>query len=108
MINHLSKGLIAFDLIDLDNYLNNYLNTERFKDFEYRLKILTYNVGDLNKRLVYEQFYGYSSIDLKTCFSDILMTILLLCKIKGFQLSDILNIGISRYDEKVYKTKEDK
>lgn len=102
----IEKGLRTWELVDLDLFLDTYLVKEKFKDFDYRKDILTYEVAELTKSSVYKRYYGKYEIDLVTKLSDILMTTLLLAKISNINLRDVLNIGIQRYHERVYEKKE--
>ena len=102
----IEKGLRTWELIDLDLFLDAYLSKEKFKDFDYRKDILTYEVAELTKSSVYKRYYGKYEIDLAVKLSDILMTTLLIAKISKIDLRDILNIGIQRYYERVYEKKE--
>lgn len=106
MIQNIEKGLKTWELLDLDVFLSNYLESEKYKDFEYRLMILQYEVAELFKSIVYKRYYGHYEIDLKVKLSDILFTTLLMAKISNVDLKEVLNIGIQRYYEKVYKEKE--
>ena len=101
----IEKGLRTWELIDLDYFLLNYLAKEKFKDFDYRKDILTYEVAELTKSSVYKRYYGKYEIDLVVKLSDILMTTLLIAKISKIDLRDIMNIGIQRYYERVYEKK---
>lgn len=101
----IEKGLRTWELVDLDSFLLNYLAKEKFKDFEYRKDILTYEVAELTKSSVYKRYYGKYEIDLITKLSDILMTTLLLAKISKIDIRDLMNISIQRYYERVYEKK---
>lgn len=106
MIKQIEKGLRTWQLIDLDAFIENYMATEKYKDFDYRTGILTYEVAELTKSIIYKRYYGKYEIDLLVKLSDILFTTLCLAKISKIEFEDILNIGIQRYYEKVYKEKK--
>lgn len=105
MIGMIEKGLRTWELIDLDEFIKNYMESEKYADFEYRTNILTYEVAELTKSIIYKRYYGYYEIDLMVKLSDILFTTLCLATISGIKFQDILNIGIQRYHDKVYKVK---
>lgn len=106
MIKQIEKGLRTWELIDLDSFIENYMQSEKYKDFDYRVGILTYEVAELTKSIIYKRYYGHYEIDLLVKLSDILFTTLCLAEISKIEFADILNIGIQRYYEKVYKVKK--
>lgn len=101
----IEKGLRAWQLVDLQYFLEKYLEKEKFKDIDYRIDILMYNVAELIKSRVYKKAYGKFEVDIVSKLADILMITLSITILADLNLSNVVELGIQKYYEKEWSNK---
>lgn len=77
------------------------------RDRQFRLNVLTYEMGDLVKSRVYEEIYGSDSPEMrracrgegKKAVSDALIQLLMFADIEGYEYDELLKIGLEGLDE---------
>lgn len=78
------------------------------QNVDYRLKIFFYNIGDVVKHDVYDIYYGKKNPikhSLKSFIADMIIQGLLYARSKGFDLDEIIALGLDRITSKVYEEK---
>ena len=101
----LTNGIRAWELVDLQSFMESVVAKDKDKTFDTRVDILMYNVADLIKSKVYKKFYGKFETDLLVKISDVIMISLALCVIANIPISKVVYWGIQRYHERVWETK---
>jgi hypothetical protein len=77
------------------------------RDRNFRLNVLTYEMGDLVKSRVYEEIYGSDSSEMRRAFkaegkkavSDALIQLLMLADVECYDYDELLKIGLEGLDE---------
>ena len=75
---------------------------------EFTLRVLNYEVGDLNKILVYMDRFGNTGYlgELRLACADALTMLKLFCEQQGFELDELEKVGLERFIHRMKEIKE--
>lgn len=98
-------GLPAWQFIELNEFMKNSLKGKTLKTPQDLLDLLSGNVGELLRSVAYDKFGSKSRIDKQVCLADTLFLLMKIIKAYGFNIDDVLRIGLVRYKERVWEAK---
>ena len=75
---------------------------------EFTLRVLTYEIGDLHKLLIYRERLGDAGYigDTELACADALTMILLFAEQQGYDLDELKELGLERFEERMREVAE--
>ncbi|RLG44766.1 MAG: hypothetical protein DRN81_03680 [Thermoproteota archaeon] len=68
------------------------------RDVFYRLSVLTYELGDVHKAVVYKHYYGDTGThaELKVALADLFAQLYIFCLSQGLDVEELEKLGLKR------------
>lgn len=97
------------NFLSLKKRLELIFNREDIKHPGYRVRIASYNLADLTRFTVYNEFYGKDKNihkhHVKSFAADALIQVMLTILSLDLDLEEVMELGLDRMNEQVYKFK---